>query len=260
MSTTSETNTDADAQTHVVILAGGKGKRLHPHTVRLPKPLMPIGDTSVLELLLCQLQLQGFRQVTLALSHLGSLIEEVCGDGTRFGLDLRYSREPDPLSTAGPLKLVKGLDRSFLVVNGDILTDLDFSEIVDFHRCQEAIATIVAQEHSVEFDFGIVEVNGMAELESFREKPSFRHLVSIGVSVLEPEALDFIQAGEELSMPDLLLRLRNAGKRVLVYPTKCLWQDIGRPEHYQKAQEIFRKNASKFLPASGSAFAVNEST
>ena len=259
MSTTSDPSADTAVQTDVVILAGGKGKRLHPYTVRLPKPLMPIGDTSVLELLLRQLHVQGFRRATLALSHLGDLIEEVCGDGTRFGLDLCYSREPKPLSTGGPLKLIKGLDRSFVVVNGDLLTDLDFREVIEFHRRREAAATIVVQEHRIGFDFGIVEVNERAELESYREKPSFHHLVSIGVNVLEPEVIDFIESGETLSMPDLLLRLRDAGKRVLVYPTKCLWQDIGRPEHYEKARELFQKHASEFLPPISSRLARGDS-
>jgi len=237
-----------ESRADVVILAGGKGKRLHPHTIRVPKPMMPIGDTSVVEILLQQLRRQGFQRVTLALSHLGDLIEEACGDGSRFGLDLCYSREPVPLSTAGPLELVERTERPLLVVNGDLLTDLDFRGVLDFHRERGADATVTVQELRTELDFGVVEVGEDGELLGYVEKPAHGHIVSIGVNVFEPEVIDSIEPGEVLSMPELIMRLRREGKKVFVYEASCLWQDIGRPEHYERAVELFRRNTEAFLP------------
>ncbi len=234
----------------VVIMAGGTGQRLRPYTTVLPKPLMPIGDMSVLEALLRQLHSHGFRRVTLAVSYLAELIEALCGDGSRFGLEIRYSREREPLSTAGPLKLVEGLADTFVVLNGDTLTSLDFGDFLRFHRRCGAAATVATRRRKWEVEFGVVEAADDGSLLSYIEKPSFEHSVGIGIVVLEPRALDHIDAGERLDMPSLLLRLKEAGEPVFAYESECLWLDLSREEDHPGATELFEANKALFLPTS----------
>jgi len=230
-----------------VILAGGKGTRLRPYTTVLPKPLMPIGDMPILEVVLRQLRRHGFERVTLAVSYLAELIEAYCGDGARFGIDIRYSRETRELSTAGPLRLIEGLDETFLVMNGDLLTTLDYGALVRSHRDSGAVATAAVHRRTVKIDYGVVEPGPGGTLGAYIEKPEIPYTVSMGINVLEPEALDHIQAGETLGMPDLLLRLKAAGRPVHVNESSCLWLDIGRPEDYEEAMEIFDSRRAEFL-------------
>jgi NDP-mannose synthase len=232
---------------HAVILAGGKGTRLRPYTTVLPKPLMPIGDMPVLEVVLRQLKGQGFDRVTLAVSYLAELIEAYCGDGSRFGLDLRYSHETSELSTAGPLKLVPDLDDTFLTMNGDILTTLDYRALVEHHRREKAAATIAVHRRTVQIDYGVIESDPSGRLERYIEKPEYHYLVSMGINVFEPWAVDHIQEGERLTIPDLMLRLKAAGKKVTTFESDCLWLDIGRPEDHEKAVELFESMRATFL-------------
>jgi len=232
---------------HAVILAGGEGTRLRPYTTVLPKPLMPVGDMPILEIVLRQLRRSGFTRATLAVSYLAELIEAFCGDGARFGLEIRYSREPRPLSTAGPLKLVPGLDETFLVMNGDILTTLDYGALVRHHRAQGAAATLAIHRRSVKVDFGVVETGTAGVLERYIEKPEYHYTVSMGVNVLEPRALAHIAEGESLGMPDLLLRLRAAGEKVVAYEAPCLWLDIGRVDDYERALDTFVARRAEIL-------------
>ena len=230
-----------------VILAGGLGTRLRPYTTVLPKPLMPIGDMPVLEVVLRQLKRAGVTRVTLAVSYLAELIEAYCGDGSRLGLEIRYSRETRALSTAGPLKLVTGLDDTFLVMNGDVLTTLDYGAMVRHHRAQGAAATLAMHRRSVKIDYGVVETDGGGALQRYLEKPEYHYKVSMGVNVLEPRALDQIAEGEVLGMPDLMLRLKAAGEKVLAYEEPCLWLDIGRMDDYEQALEVFATRRAEFL-------------
>jgi len=223
-----------------VILAGGQGTRLRPYTTVLPKPLMPVGDMPILEIVLRQLKRAGFSQVTLAVSYLGELIQAYCGDGSRFGLRIDYSRELQSLSTAGPLRLIPGLDDTFLVMNGDLLTTLDYRKLFEHHRASGAAATIAMHRRSVKIDFGVVETGAGGELERYIEKPEYHYSVSMGINILEPVAL---------GMPDLMLRLKAAGHRVATYEAPCRWLDIGRVDDYAKAQEEFAENAEIFLGA-----------
>jgi len=232
---------------HAVILAGGKGTRLRPYTTVLPKPLMPIGDMPVLEVVLRQLKRNGVNQVTLAVSYLAELVEAYCGDGSRFGLDLRFSREDKELSTAGPLKLVKGLTDTFLTMNGDILTTLDYRALVEHHRREKAAATIAVHRRTVQIDYGVIEADTEGRLARYIEKPEYHYRVSMGVNVFEPSVLDHIQDGERLAIPDLMLRLTAAGKRVSTFESDCLWLDIGRPEDHEKAVELFDSMRATFL-------------
>jgi NDP-mannose synthase len=232
---------------HAVILAGGKGTRLRPYTTVLPKPLMPIGDMPVLEVVLRQLKRNGFSHVTLAVSYLSELIQAYCGDGSRFGLELRFSHEEKELSTAGPLKLVKGLTDTFLTMNGDILTTLDYRALVEHHRREKAAATIAVHRRTVRIDYGVIETDQKGRLSRYIEKPEYHFQVSMGVNVFEPSVLDHIGEGERLTIPDLMLRLAAAGKTVSTFECDCLWLDIGRPEDHEKAVELFESMRATFL-------------
>jgi NDP-sugar pyrophosphorylase family protein len=218
-----------------VILAGGKGTRLAPYTKILPKPLMPIGDMPILEILLRQLKRSGVDEVVLTVGHLAELIRTFFQDGARLGLNIRYSYEDHPLGTAGPLSLVDGLDDTFLVTNGDVLTLLDFCSLVDYHRSQGAIATIAAHNRKTRIDFGVIQTNHDHEIVGYIEKPTYDFYVSMGIYVFEPRVLKYIPHREYLDFPDLVLKLLAAGERVLSYPYEGYWMDLGRIGDYEQA-------------------------
>lgn len=228
-----------------VILAGGRGTRLAPYTTTFPKPLMPVGDMPILELLIRQLSRRGIDHITLAVGHLSSLIVAYFGDGKLFGVDVEYSREETPLGTAGPLALVRGLDKAFLVVNGDLLTDLDFTRMIDSHRASGAVATIGLYDRDVKIDLGVVETDGDSMIRAYVEKPVYHYRVSMGVYVFEPRVLECIPARKQFDLPELVCALINRGDRVLGYRHDGYWLDIGRPDDYQRAQEDFVTMRSK---------------
>jgi NDP-sugar pyrophosphorylase family protein len=231
-----------------VILSGGKGTRLRPYTTIFPKPLMPIGEMPILEIVLRQLKAYGFSRVTLAVSYLAELIETFFGDGSRLGMRIDYSREDRPLSTAGPLRLVHGLDETFLVMNGDILTTLDYGAMVEHHRRTGAAATIGMHRRSVRIDYGVIETESDGTLARYIEKPEMHYAVSMGVNILEPRALAHIREHEPLGMPDLMLRLKQAGETVATFERPCLWLDIGRTDDYADALAVFEAHRREFLP------------
>ena len=222
-----------------VILAGGRGTRLTPYSAVLPKPLLPIGDMPILELLMRQLKQFGVERVTLAVGYLAPLVRAYFGTGERIGLPVDYSQEGKPLGTAGPLRLVPGLDEAFLVMNGDLLTDLDVRAMAQFHRRQRAAATVGICERDVQIDFGVVETDGAHRVVGYREKPTHHQLVSMGVYVLEPRVLRHIAAGRPFDLPDLISTLLAVGEPVAGYLHPGYWLDIGRPEDYQRAQDDF---------------------
>jgi NDP-sugar pyrophosphorylase family protein len=222
-----------------VVLAGGKGTRLAPYTQILPKPLMPIGDMPILEVLIKQMKLHGFTDIILTVGHLSHLLQSYFQDGSRYGVNIHYSHEEQPLGTAGPLSLIEGLEKTFLVTNGDVLTALDLSELIEFHRKQGACATIAMHEREVKIDLGVIRLNGGLEVEGYIEKPSMGYRVSMGVYVFEPEVLNYIPKGQYLDFPDLVHMLLEAGKRVMGFPYDGYWQDLGRPDDYQQAWEDF---------------------
>ncbi|MBI4061471.1 MAG: NTP transferase domain-containing protein [Elusimicrobia bacterium] len=232
-----------------VILAGGKGTRLRPFTASLPKPLVPIGEYPIIEVVLRQLKHHGFREVVISVGHMAELIEAYCGDGRRWKLRIRYVREKRPLSTAGALKLIRGLAPDFLTINGDILTTMDFRALYDFHRKSRAAATIGVCERRTLVDFGVIELDQSGLLTDYIEKPSYRYMVSMGVNVFDRKVLEHIARGETLGIPDLIGRIRAAGGLVKGLRHKADWLDIGRPEDYQAVQDLFadpRKRA-KYL-------------
>lgn len=232
-----------------VILAGGKGTRLRPFTATLPKPLVPVGDYPIIELVVRQLKAHGFSEMIISTGHLAELIEAYCGDGRRWGVKIRYVREDKPLSTAGALKLIKGLKPDFLTINGDVLTTLDYRKLFDFHRSRRAAATAAVCLRTTKVDFGVIGLDGDSRLASYTEKPSYDYLVSMGVNVFSRRVLEHIGRGEALGIPDLFSRLRGAGETVLGFKNKAEWLDIGRPDDYESAQELLStpKGRARYL-------------
>ena len=224
-----------------IILAGGKGVRLHPFTVNFPKPLVPLGDKPVLEVLMERLLAFGINDVTLTLGHLAELVKAYFHHRKEFRsrFNLRYVEEDEPTGTAGSLAYVRGLDRTFLVMNGDLLTDLDFGALVNFHRQQKAMLTIATHKRSVKIDLGVLDFDKEHQITAYREKPEHHYHVSMGVYVYEPAVLRQIRKGAYLDFPTLVQRLIGRGERVCAYPADCQWLDIGRPDDYARAQELF---------------------
>jgi NDP-sugar pyrophosphorylase family protein len=232
-----------------VVLAGGKGTRLAPYTQILPKPLMPIGDMPILEVLIKQMKRHGITDIILTVGHLSHLLQSYFQDGSHYGVKIHYSREEEPLGTAGPLSLIDGLDETFLVTNGDVLTALDMSEMIEFHKEQKACATIAMHEREVKIDLGVIRLNGGLEVEGYIEKPSMDYRVSMGIYIFEPRVLEYIPKAQYLDFPDLVLKLLAAGERVMGYPYDGYWQDLGRPDDYQQAWEDFESLKSEILGA-----------
>jgi NDP-sugar pyrophosphorylase family protein len=231
-----------------VILAGGRGVRLRPFTVNFPKPLVPLGDTPVVEVLLEKLLAAGVSDVTMTLGHLADLMRAYFSQRTAITsrLNLRFVQESEPTGTAGSLRTVPGLDQTFLVMNGDLLTDLDFDDLVHHHRKQGAALTIATHRRHVKVDLGVLELGNGDRVVGYREKPEMFYEVSMGIYVFEPRVLDFIEPGKFLDFPDLVLRLIDAGLPVSGYRTNCLWLDIGRPDDYARAQELFAEKQKQF--------------
>ncbi|MBI4787223.1 MAG: NTP transferase domain-containing protein [Chloroflexi bacterium] len=218
-----------------VVLAGGKGTRLAPYTTILPKPLMPIGDMPILEILLRQMKRAGITEVVLTVGHLAELLHAFFRDGDRVGIKIRYSYEDHPLGTAGPLSLVEGLDDTFVVTNGDVLTNLDFKALIEFHRAAGSAATIAMHARHVKIDLGVIQRDGGNRITGYIEKPTYDFHVSMGIYVFEPRVLQYIPCDEYLDFPDLVLRLIAKGECVMGYPFDGYWQDLGRPDDYAQA-------------------------
>jgi NDP-sugar pyrophosphorylase family protein len=231
-----------------VVLAGGKGTRLAPYTTILPKPLMPIGDMPILEVILLQLKAAGINEVVLTVGHLSELLRAFFKDGSQFGIKITYSYESFPLGTAGPIALVDGLDETFLVANGDVLTTMDLRELLRFHREQKAIATIAAHQRQSKIDLGVIQRNGAHQIIGYIEKPVYELLVSMGIYVFEPVLLSYITPGQYLDFPDLIKKLIAAGERVVGYEFDGYWEDLGRPDDYERASRDFETMRAQFLP------------
>jgi NDP-sugar pyrophosphorylase family protein len=235
----------------VVILAGGKGKRLAPYTFVIPKPIVPIGTTPILEVVLRQLAGFGFRQVTIALGHMSEIIRAVAGDGSRFGVDIAYSQETKPLGTIGPLTLVDDLTEDFIVMNADLLTDLNFAELWDYHRRHQGIATIATYVKATKLELGVLQTDDNDRLVGFEEKPTLQHKVSMGIYVFNRRALEFVPRDTYFGFDTLMLRLLERGETVRTFPFAGRWLDIGVPADYEKAQEEFETRREAYLGAPG---------
>ena len=232
-----------------IILAGGRGTRLAPYTYVLPKPMMPVGETAILEILLRQMKRAGINHVVLTVGHLAGLMQAFFQDGQQFDLDITYSFEPKPLGTAGPLALVPNLDKTFLVSNGDVLTLLDINDFFQFHHQQGGICTIAMHERKVKIDLGVIERNSDDyRVTNYVEKPTLDYCVSMGLYIFEPAVLKYIPQGECLDFPNLVLKLLSAGEKVIGYPYNGYWMDLGNPEDYAQANRDFEKMRGQFLP------------
>ncbi len=234
-------------QTPVIILAGGKGTRLKPYTTSLPKPLMPVGEYPILDILLRQLGNQGFRRITLAVGHLAGLIQAYFKQGNDWGVELDYAYETVPLGTAGPIARLPREERALLVLNGDLLTTLDFAQLVRFHYENRSVATIGAKRRTETVQFGVIEKDEKGQITQFREKPNLDYLVSMGIYVFSPTVREYIPRSQKFDFPELIQRLLENKQRVLAYESDAYWLDIGRPDDYQRANEDFPNMQHAFL-------------
>lgn len=236
------------AEMKAVVLAGGKGTRLSPYTRIIPKPMMPIGDKAILEVMLHQMRRAGIHDVVLTVGHLAGLMRAFFQDGSHLGLNISYSFEDHPLGTAGPLGLIDGLDDTFMVCNGDVLTTLNLRDLMDFHRQKQGVATIASHVRQVRIDLGVIETNGDHSIVGYQEKPVIDYLVSMGIYIFEPIVLDFIPKGQYLDFPDLIKILVADNKKVMAFPFDGYWEDLGRPDDYEQANADFEQMRPRFLP------------
>ena len=227
----------------MVIMAGGRGRRLYPHTDVCPKPMLPVGGRPMLEHIIERAKAEGFRRFVLAVHYLGHMIRDHFGDGLRWDVSIEYLQEETPLGTAGAIALLRAPpDGPFLVSNGDVLTDIRYGDLLDFHRRHEAAATMAVRMHEFQHPFGVVHVNGV-EIEGFEEKPISRSHINAGIYVLEPVALDSLASGVPCDMPTLFSRLQQKSLRTIAYPMYEPWLDVGRPDDYRSAQAVMGEEA-----------------
>jgi NDP-sugar pyrophosphorylase family protein len=232
------------ADTKAVVLAGGRGMRLAPYTSVLPKPLMPVGDQAILEVVVGQLEEAGVRDINFCVGYLAHLIEAVLENRENGHVKVTYVRERNALGTAAPLRLVEGLDSTFIAMNGDVLTTLDYRDLVKYHREQGNVLTIATHKRSIKIDYGMMHLDVTSQVRGFEEKPEIVSPVSMGIYVMEPDVLDFIPKGRYFDFPDLIQALLADGRRVGAYLYDGLWFDIGRKEDYERAIDAWHENAN----------------
>lgn len=240
--------------TRAIVLAGGLGMRLRPYTAVLPKPLMPIGDRPVLDIVVRQLHHHEFERVTIATGYLAELIEAFFRDGNAYGIPIDYLREHTPLGTAGAIGTVEDLDGDFMVMNGDVLTDLDYTGLMDFHQSTGATATIATVSRDIQISLGVLRFTDPHQpdrLTAYDEKPSMQYEASMGVYAFSPKVKEYIEPGEFLDFPDLIRRLLDAGELVRGYRSDCYWMDIGRHDDYETAVDEFERLRTRLIPGEG---------
>jgi NDP-sugar pyrophosphorylase family protein len=233
-----------------VILAGGLGRRLAPYTFVIPKPIVPIGTTPIVEIVLRQLARDGVEHVTIALGHMSEIVRAVAGDGSKMGLRIDYSEEEKPLGTMGPLRLIPDLGENFLVLNADLLTDMSFADLARFHAAHGGPATVATYVKTTRLELGVLETDDDALVVGFQEKPVLRHKVSMGIYAFHRSILDVIPEGRAFGFDGLMEALMTAGRPIRSYLFDGRWLDIGIPADYQAAQEEFEQNADRYLPPS----------
>jgi len=242
-----------------LILAGGKGTRLAPYTSVLPKPLLPIGDRAILEIVVEQLVAARFTQLTFCVGYLSHLIQALFNSGDGRGVKIDYIRERDPLGTAGPLRLASGLDETFLVMNGDVLTKLDYADLVRHHAESGNALTIATHARTVRIDYGVLHLDGDSRLQAYDEKPELPMVVSMGIYILEPHVLKFIPEDVHFDFPDLVRKLLEAGEPIGSYAYDGFWLDIGRHEDYEQATGAWEAVTANGSAAAQAAQAPNPS-
>jgi|TARA_Y100000294_G_scaffold23082_1_gene19641 NDP-sugar pyrophosphorylase family protein len=233
-----------------VILAGGKGTRLEPYTTVFPKPLVPIGHRPIVDIIVRQLAYYGFRDIVLNVGYLSELIRAYFQNGINDleNVKLSYHKESEPIGTAGSLRTIQGMSETFLVMNGDILTTMDYTKLITYHREKGGILTISMHKKRNKVGLGVIETDNNDCLTSYEEKPETEYKVSMGVYVYEPEALEYIDPDVYLDFPHLVTRLLESGEKVVGYPCSDFWLDIGNHEDYVKAQKVFEESKYDFLP------------
>jgi len=225
-----------------IILAGGKGTRLKPYTTIIPKPLVPLGNRAILEILIGRLKKYGITDLTLCVNHLSHLIMAYFGNGKKWGVDIKYSLEHEFLSTVAPIKLIKDLPENFLVMNGDLLTDLDFKELYNYHLENKSLITVATYKRTAKIDFGVIEIDKNKNIAvGFKEKPEYELNVSMGVYAFNRKVLNFVPDGQPFGFDDLMQVFIAKNKNIKIYPYDGYWLDIGRPEDYEKANEDIEK-------------------
>jgi NDP-sugar pyrophosphorylase family protein len=232
-----------------VVLAGGRGTRLAPYTTAFPKPLVPVGEVPIIEIVLRQLRWYGIREVVLSVGYLAELIQAYFATRAPIpGLEISYLRESQPLGTAGALGLLGNVDDDLLVMNGDVLTTLDFGRMMEAHLRERPALTIAVHPRTVKIDLGVLTVNDAGSIVAYDEKPSLPYLVSMGVYIYSRVALEAIGKGQRLDFPDLVLRMLGEGRRVMSHEAPCYWLDIGRHDDYERAVAAFEELRASFLP------------
>ena len=221
-----------------IILAGGKGTRLKPYTTVIPKPLVPVGETAIIEILINRLRRHGIEEVDVCLGHFSEIIMAFLGDGSKWGIKIRYSVETKPLGTVAPIKLLSDLPENFLVMNGDLLTNLDFKELYDTHLKNDSLLTVSTYQRTGKIDFGVIETETHTDkVIGFREKPEYNFEVSMGVYAMNRKILDLIPNDQPFGFDDLMMTLLREKKPISIYRFNGYWLDIGRPDDYEKANE-----------------------
>ena len=235
-----------------VILAGGKGSRLGPYTTVLPKPLLPIGDRAILDVVVRQLRSHGFTDLTFAVGYLAHLIQAVFGDGSEHGVAISYHKEEQPLGTAGALSEIESLEDSFLFMNGDVLTTLDYAELFEVHREAGNMLTIASHRRVVDTDYGVIHTDGelgrTRQVLAYEEKPEIPYVVSMGVYVAEPSILRHIPTDRHFDMPEVVQTLIDADEQVGSYLYDGFWLDIGRHDDYERAIREYEELKTVLLP------------
>jgi len=231
-----------------VVLAGGEGTRLAPYSKKLPKPLMPIGNMPILEILIRQMKLAGVDEVILAVGHMREALQNYFQDGSQLGVMVNYSIEEQPLGTIGPISLIDGLQETFLVTNGDVLTTLNFHALIRTHREAQAAATIAMHRRQIKIDLGVLEINKETKyISGYVEKPKYHYPVSMGIYVFEPRVIGYIPYNQFFDFPELVQKLIDSGERVVGYTFDGYWQDLGNLEDYEQAVSNFTSNEAMFL-------------
>lgn len=225
---------------NAVVMAGGAGKRLYPLTKNVCKPMLPMGDRPLLELIINQLRKTGIRRVNVATRYLRDQIVEHFGDGDNFGIDIQYVEEDRPLGTAGALGLIKNSDEPFLVINGDVLTGLDFRSMCEFHNDHDADLTVAVKQHEVSVPYGVVYTEG-AMVTGLAEKPIIRSFINAGIYLIDPKLCRLIPNEQHYDMTDLIKSALECGKKVISFPIREYWMDIGHIDNYQKAISDIKK-------------------
>ena len=229
----------------MVIMAGGQGTRLRPHTENIPKPMLNVDGKPMLAHIIERAIAEGFQRFVLAVHYLGNVIEEYCGDGRKWNVQIEYLREASPLGTAGAISLLNPRPKApFIVSNADVLTDIRYSDLLNYHIKHRASGTMAVRVHEWQNPFGVVHTKGL-NIVGFEEKPVFRHNINAGVYVLDPQVLDELKIGEHCDMPTLFNRLQNCGKNTIVYPIHEPWLDLGRVDDLDKAQNNVSKKFNK---------------